>query len=77
MYKIGELIRWRSPLDEDYSYGYIVEMRKKYAVVQGTGYYTGSLALVHIKNIKRLEEGGESDGRSKKHNKRSTTQIEL
>ena len=67
MYEVGELIRWRSPLDEDYSYGYIVEMRKKYAVVQGTGYYTGSLALIHTRNIERIQRGGDSSGRSKKY----------
>ena len=65
MYEIGELIRWRSPLDEDYSYGYIVEVGNKYAVVSGTGYYKNSLALVHLKNIEK--RGGESDGWGKKH----------
>lgn len=65
MYKIGELIRWQSPLDEDYSYGYIVEIRKKYVVVLGTGYYTGSLALVHIRSLEK--RGGDSNGRSKKY----------
>lgn len=68
MYKSGELVRWMSPLDEDYSYGYIIEVRNKYATVLGTGYYKGSVALIHTRSIEKLEKGGrDSSGRSKKH----------
>ena len=63
--KSGELIRWMSPLDEDYSYGYIVDVRGKYAVVRGTGYYKNSLSLVRVQNIER--RGGDSDGWGKKY----------
>jgi len=65
MYEIGELIRWRSPLDEDYSYGYIVNVEKNYVLVRGTGYYKDSLTLIHIRYIE--QRGGDSDGWGKKH----------
>ena len=28
MYEVGELVKWRCPLDADYSYGYIVEIKR-------------------------------------------------
>ena len=28
MYEIGELVRWRCPLDADYSYGYVAGIRR-------------------------------------------------
>lgn len=69
MHRKGELVRWRSPLDEEYSYGFIKEIGTRYVVVQGTGYYNGVEALVHIKNIEKLERrGGDTHGRSKEHN---------
>ena len=41
MYEVGELVKWRCPLDADYSYGYIVEIKRNLATVIGTGYYSG------------------------------------
>lgn len=73
VYEIGELVRWRCPLDADYSYGTILEINKNIARVEGSGYYTGVVTDVHLKYIEKLKRGGGGFGLHKRNNKRSTT----
>lgn len=69
MYKVGELIKWRSVRDEDYSYGYIKSMGRNVATVIGTGYYDGVEMLVSIRRMRKLKKGeGVSNGGSKGKN---------
>ena len=70
MYKIGELVRWRNPLDADYSYGTIQEIKEgNYFLIAGSGYYTGVTTEVHIRYIDKAGKGGKGYGGSKKHSK--------
>ena len=55
MYEIGELVRWRCPLDADYSYGYILEITTE----------------IHLRYIEKVKRGGGGFGRGKEHSKRS------
>ena len=73
MYKVGELVRWRYPLDADYSYGYVVGIRRSLVTVVGTGYYKGVTTEVHIRYIEKVEKGGGSCGGGKRYSKRSTS----
>ena len=67
MYKVGELVRWRNPLDADYSYGTIQEIKGNFVIVNGSGYYTGVATEVHIRYIEKARKGGRGYGGSKKH----------
>lgn len=78
MFKVGELVRWMCPIEEDYSYGTILEIKKSVATVLGSGYYTGVTTEVHLKYMEKIRRGGGVLGSgSKKHSKRSTTNVEL
>lgn len=77
MYEVGELVRWRCPLDADYSYGTILSINKNIARVEGSGYYTGVITDVHFRYIEKLQRGGGGFGLSKGNRKRSTTENEL
>lgn len=57
MLKAGEMVRWRCPLDEDYSYGTILEINRNVATVRGSGYYAGKVTEVHLRNIEKLQRG--------------------
>lgn len=72
MFKRGELVRWRNPLDEDYSYGTLLERKGGWATILGSGYYTGITINVHIRYIEKARKGGKGFGSGKKHSKRST-----
>lgn len=72
-YKVGELIKWREPIDEDYSYGHIVEVNRNIATIRCLGYYTGIITHVHIKYIRKVQKGGKRLGSSKRHSKRTVT----
>lgn len=72
MYTVGEQVKWMSPLDEDYSYGTIKEIKGRTAMVACSGYYAGVIARIPLKYIKKIEKGGKGFGSSKKHSKRST-----
>ena len=73
MFRAGELIKWRNPLDADYSYGTILEIKSSTAIVVGSGYYTGAITEVHLRYIEKAEKGGKGFGNSKKYSKRSTS----
>ena len=78
MFKVGDAIKWMCPLDNDYTYGEIIALRKSVATVEGTGLYSGITAEVHLRYIETLMTGG---GRLwsylKKCSKRSITKAEL
>ena len=60
MFKVGDSIKWQSPLDMDYSYGTILEINKAVATIRVTkGYHAGNLAEVHLRHIRKLKGGGE------------------
>lgn len=71
VYEVGELVKWRAPLDADYSYGYILEIKRNLATVIGTGYYKGVITQIHLRYIEKAKRGGGGCGRGKKHSKRS------
>ena len=74
MVKAGDTVKWRCPMDADYSYGIILDLKKNTALIKGMGYYAGIIVEVNLKNIEKLERGGRSFGsNSKKHSKRSTS----
>lgn len=77
VFKVGERVKWMSPLDEDYSYGTIVDLRRSTAIVEGSGYYKGHLSVVRIKDIEKLEKGGGGFGSHKKHSKQSINKHKL
>ena len=69
MFKVGELVKWMCPLDEDYSYGTILEINNSIATVVGSGYYTGVITEVHLRYIETVEKGGKRVGSNKKYRK--------
>lgn len=71
MYKAGDFVKWMSPLDADYSYGYILKVDRGLATVIGTGYYSGVTTEVHLRYIEKAMRGGVSVERGKKYTKRS------
>lgn len=73
MFKVGEAVRWRCPLDADYSYGYILEIKRSIATVLCTGYYIGCTTEVHLRYIEKVKGGGTVGSNSKKYSKRSAT----
>lgn len=58
MAKAGDVVKWLSPLDEDYSYGTILKIKRGVATVRCSGYYDGVITEVPITSIKRLNKGG-------------------
>lgn len=73
MYRAGELVRWKCPLDADYSYGYVVEVKRGLVTVIGTGYYSGVTTEVHIKYIEKVKRGGGNSGGCKRDSQLSTS----
>ena len=69
MFKVGEVVKWRCPLDPDYSYGTIVKVRPNSALIECTGYYKGLITGVPKMYIEKLKGGGEGFGRRKGCNK--------
>ncbi len=56
----GDFVKWRLPLDNDYSYGKIDSIKKTIALVTYVGgYYSGKQVEIHIKYI---EKGGREGG---------------
>lgn len=69
MYRVGELVKWMCPLDADYSYGTMLEIKRGTAKVVGSGYYEGIVTEVHLKYIKKhRKKGGAGFGSSCKRN---------
>lgn len=73
MFKVGDFVRWRCPLDADYSYGTIVALERTVATVVGTDYYAGVTTHIFLRYIERVEKGGKGvECDSTKHNKLSS-----
>lgn len=77
MFRMGEAVKWMCPLDADYSYGTILEIKNSIATVLGSGYYKGNTAEVHIRYITKAEKGGGCYGGSKKHRKHTAIKFKL
>lgn len=69
MVRVGETVKWRCPLDEDYSYGTVVKVNKRKVYVMGSGYYAGVITEVHSMHIEKLKRGGKKGGKCKKYRK--------
>lgn len=69
MFSVGELVKWRCPFDPVYSYGSIVELRKKWAVIECKDYYDGIIVEVHLRYLRKVKKGGRGCGGSKKYTK--------
>lgn len=69
VFKVGDLVRWREPIDEDYSYGTIVDIQGKTAIVREAGYYAGNTKMLNSRFIEKVKRGGKGYGCSKKHYK--------
>lgn len=67
MFEIGELVRWRTPLEADYSYGTILDIKRNLATLEGSGYYKGKITEVNLRYIEKLERGGKGFGGCKKY----------
>ena len=47
------------PLDHEYSYGKLIEIRRNRAIIEELGYYSGRIVSIHIRFIKHfLMSGG-------------------
>lgn len=71
MYAVGEKVKWMCPLDNDYSYGTILEIKQNRAIVEGSEYYKGCVSLVHLRYIRKAKKkkGGGGFGERKEHSK--------
>lgn len=69
MIKVGDIVKWLYPLDEDYSYGTVLELQGNTAKIQGSGYYKNKIYTVHLRHLIKLEKGGITGGRNKRSNK--------
>lgn len=76
MLRVGDIVKWMSPLDHDYLYGKIVSINRGMATVKGIGLYKSITEEVHIKYIRKLT-GGKGDGICKRNNKLLTTKRKL
>lgn len=54
MFKEGELIKYMMPLDADYSYGTILEMKKGRAVVLSKSYPHGTITEVPFRYMEHI-----------------------
>ena len=54
MLKVGDLVKWMSPLDHDYLYGKIVSIHNCIAIIKGVGLYECVTAEVHVKYVKKI-----------------------
>ena len=78
MVRVGEIVKWRYPLDADYNYGTVMEIKKSVALVMWSGYYAGVITEVALHRLEKAERGGKKVGsNSKKYSKRSTSEIKL
>jgi hypothetical protein len=79
MFKVGEVIKWRTPLEPMYSYGTILRIERDIVTVREMGYYQGRITGVYLRYIRKIKKGEVSTdgGSSKKYSKRSATETEL
>lgn len=73
---IGDTVRWREPLDADYSYGKVISADRTKATVAGLNYYYGITTEVPIRNLEKA--GGKGFGSTgKRQSKCAVTKREL
>lgn len=72
MCKAGDTVRWMCPLDNDYTYGEILSIKKSVATVKGIGLYKGVTAEVHLRYIQKVTGGRNSGSTCKGYSKRSS-----
>ena len=58
MFKVGELVKWMEPLDHEYSYGNILEIKHSIATLIEVGSpYAGHKRYIHLRYIEHMERG--------------------
>ena len=67
MLKVSDKIKWMCPLDNDYTYGEIIDIKGCIATVKGIGLYSGVTEVVHLKYIQKVT-GGIERGNNKGNN---------
>lgn len=65
MFKVDELVKYRMPLDADYSYGVIQELKKGRAVIMLKTYPHGLIVEVPYRYIEHYERAVSKVGSSK------------
>ena len=65
--KVGDRVKWMGPLDYDYFYGKVVDIRGNFATIRGIGLHKHAYAEVHFKYITKVS-GGSSSGSGKRDN---------
>lgn len=69
MINVGDWVKWCEPLDADYSYGAVLEIKRGFATVVGSGYHAGRVASVHLSYMEKVKRGGSDYGGSKEYSK--------
>ena len=79
MYKMGDMVRWRTPIEPMDSYGTLLSIKRGVATVREIGYYQGRVTAVPFKYIRKLKrKGGDRlGGSNEKYSKRSITETKL
>lgn len=62
MLKVGDTVKWMSPLDHDYYYGKIISVGGRFAIIKGIGLYEHTTARVRCRYIKRIAGGRNCGG---------------
>ena len=68
MYKVGDIAKWRTPLEAMYSYGTVLEIQRKAVILREIGYYQGCIVKVPKQFVQKFKpaEGGSRFGSSNK-----------
>ncbi len=69
MFKVGDTVRYMCPLDNDYTYGEILNIKRSIATVKGIGLYSKTTAEVHLRYIEKLTGGRNSGSTYKGYSK--------
>ena len=78
MIEVGDAVKWLCPLDADYSYGKVLDIKRSVATaVICKGYHRGVITEVHTRYMEKLRRGGGDYGGRKRHSKRSITKTKL
>ena len=58
MYKVGEKIRYMEPLDHEYSYGYIRELKEGRALIEKISYPQGLMVEIGYRYMDHMRGRG-------------------
>lgn len=73
---IGDKVRWRGPMDADYSYGKVIGADRTKAVIAGSNYYYGHTLEVPMRYLEKA--GGKGfGGYGKRQSKCTATKSKL